>query len=282
MKAHLKPVQYHDLIFRLTACLIGAHIVVVYGDPRSTFEILLLKSYYLALAGSFVIAFVLFSLMRWIIIRLDHNFDWNRHPAQRAGMQLVAGLGLPALLAFLLAWAYFQLRGGVNILHTSYIRYDFEFIVSLLVMINLYYVAYSFFARWKQAEQLIRSIPHTSISEPKRATYQVSKGATNFLLPMDAIACFYRDQNLNKLRTFENEEYFIEETLDEVTAVLPEDNFFRANRQLIVNREACKGFDLLSYGKLDLRLHPDMSTNTVISQKRAVQFKKWLEQNAAA
>jgi hypothetical protein len=46
---------------------------------------------------------------------------------------------------------------------------------------------------------------------------------------------------------------------------------------LIINREACKGYDLLSYGKLNIKLQPTLTTDAVVSQKRARDFKQWIE-----
>lgn len=271
-----QPIRYNDLLFRVIASLVGAHIVVVYGETKSTLEILLMRAYYPAMLGSFVIAFLLFALMRWIIKRLDKHFDWQEKTIERIGMQLLAGMIVPSIAAFMLAWAYFQIRGGVNILHTSYVRYDFWFIVALLLMINFYYVAYFFFVRWKQAEALIRNIPADKTGKSVLpSAYTVSKGAQHFILPLAEIAYFFRQEEGNFLRTFSGEDFFVEDTLDDIEEQLPQEQFFRANRQLVISREACKGFALLTYGKLSLQLTPAFDGNAVVSQKRAVTFKKW-------
>ena len=96
------------------------------------------------------------------------------------------------------------------------------------------------------------------------------------MLPIDEIAYFYRRNDTNFLRTTKGEDFFINESLDEVQQQLPERRFFRANRQLIVHRKALKGFDLLSYGKLEATLVPPIDEEVVISQKRAAAFKKWI------
>jgi len=272
-------VSYNDLYFRIAACLIGSHILIVYGETLSTFQILLIPGYYYSLAGSFAIAMILFAFIREVVKRLDARFDWKHRAVERAGMQLLTGLVLPGVMAFLMAFVYFRIRGGINIFNTSYLRYDFDFIIALLLMINLYYIAYYFYARWHQAEKVLRElvIPAGSTEAVPKNTFQVSKGSGNILLPVSGIAYIYRDRDSNFLRTVTGEDYYIPETLDEVQQQLPEDLFFRANRQFIIHRNACTGYDLLSYGKLKANIVPAFNEEVVVSQKRAQAFKKWME-----
>ena len=279
-----KRVVYHDLFLRILACVIGSHIIVVYGESKSTFEILLTPAYYIAFSGSFIIAFILFSSLRRICIWLDKKHDWMENAIVRAALQLFFGLVIPGLLAFMLAALYFKIVADVNILKTSYLRYDFQFILLQILVINLYYVAYYFYSRWKHAEQVIGTIGvelGTQNQNSEKETFQVSKGAKNLILPVDEIAYCYREEDTNFLRTVAGEDFYLDESLDVVQQQLPNAKFFRANRQLILHRKACKGFDLLTYGKLKARVKPELPSDVVISQKRAVAFKNWIEAKSA-
>lgn len=273
------PVSYSDLYFRIVACLVGSHILLIYGETQSVFQILLLPGYYYSLIGSFLIAMILFALIRWVVKKLDTRFDWKKRTLERTGMQVVTGLILPCFLAFLLAFVYFQVRAGINILNTSYVRYDFDFIIALLLLINLYYVAYYFYVRWHQAEKLLAEMVVSADkgAKPAKKTFQVSKGAQNLLVNVEDIAYVFRDDESNFLRTVNGENYYIADTLDEVQQQLPETSFFRANRQFVLNRRACSGYELLTYGKLKANVSPAFNAEVVISQKRALAFKKWLE-----
>jgi hypothetical protein len=279
-----RQVQYNDLYLRIVACVIAAHIIVVYGEKESTFEILLTPVYYIAFAGSFIIAFILFWSLRKVCIWLDKKFDWMEQPVLRVALQVFFGLVIPGLLAFMLAALYFKAIADINILHTSYLQYDFQFILLQILLINLYYVAYYFYGRWALAEQVIGNLSRDFSIEkdnvPKE-TFQVSKGSKNLILPVDEIAYWFRDGESNFLRTMTGEDFFIPQSLDEVQQALPDHKFFRANRQLIIHRKACKGFDLLTYGKLKARLFPAYSSEVIISQKRALAFKNWIDSKAA-
>jgi hypothetical protein len=276
MLFRLKAALYHDFYFRVISCIIGAHIIVAYAIPLSIFQMLLDPYYYYALIPSFVIAIILFSIIRTIHIRLDRKFDWTERPIQRIAMQTFFGFVLPGLCAFLLAALYFFVRGR-NIFNTTYLTYDFQFILTLLLLINVYYIAYHFYARWSQAQKIISAFTHPMAAG--RQTFQVTKGQSNILLPIEGIAYFFREGESNYLRTFNGENYFMNATLDEVQQQLPEKMFFRANRQLIIQRQACKGYDLLDYGKLNVRLEPPLAVGAAVSQKRAKDFKQWIDKD---
>jgi uncharacterized membrane protein len=275
-----KPlVKYNDLYLRLVACIIASHIIVAYGEPLSTFEIILTAAYYPAFIGSFIIAFILMSALRKVCTALDKRFDWKEQPTVRAGLQFFFGLVVPGIFAFMLATLYFRIR-GVNIFRTSYLRYDFQFILMQVLIINIYYVAWYFYSRWSQAEQLIGSLGiglSKTAPNTQKETFQVSKGARNTVLATSEIAYCYREGESNFVRTMAGEDFFITQSLDEVQQQLPEQTFFRANRQLVLQRAACKGYELLSYGKLKAQVEPDCPAEVVISQKRALAFKRWLE-----
>jgi hypothetical protein len=279
---YTSPIAYKDLYLRLIVCVIATHIVIVYGETASTFEILLTQEYYYAFAGSFIIAFLLFGSVRSLFIRLDKNFDWMQEPIYRIGLQMFFGLMIPGLLAFLLAAMYFRLN-GINILDTSYLRYDFQFILLQILIINCYYIAYYFYGRWSQAKDVINRMKKTApiVNEAVKDTFQVSKGAANVLLGMDQIAYCYRKDESNFLRTVTGEDFYINLSLDEVQEQLPERNFFRINRQMIAHRQTCKRYDLLSYGKLRAELHPSFNAEVIISQKRALAFKNWIQESAS-
>eukprot|EP01133_Synstelium_polycarpum_P017051 gene17051-20313_t len=273
-------VEYRDIYLRLAACLIASHILVVYGETKSTFEMMLMPEYYYAVGGSTVIALILFTIMRAINIKLDKKFGWKDKTVQRLGMQVFWGLVVPAIVAFLLAAAYFYFRGA-NILQTSYLRYDFQVVLMQLLLINLYYVAYYFYQQWTHAEKTISKLAllHNEPATSHKETFLVSKGSGNLLLPLDTIAYFYRNGDNNFVRTINAEDYFVNTSLDDIQQQLPEDRFFRANRQILTHRQAVKGYDLMEYGKLEAKLYPALSIDTVISQKRAKEFKQWVDMN---
>src|SRR5690606_34994989 len=96
-------IRYNDLLFRLIISVLAAHGIVSFGEPQSLWELLLMPVYYVSVLVSFLIAFVLISVVRLLTLRLDRYLDWMESPFRRAVLQLSLGVLFPAILAFLLA-----------------------------------------------------------------------------------------------------------------------------------------------------------------------------------
>ncbi len=270
-------VRYNDLSLRVIASILAAHFIVVYGVEKTLFQILLTPIYYLAMAASITIAFILISFVRGVYIKLDRKFDWINKPVERTGLQVLLGLVVPGLLAFILAFIYFSLR-GMNILKTLYLRFDYPIILLLILFLNLYYLAYYFYGRMRIAETMVPNSPliETDNSGDSSKSFLVNLGVKNLPIPVENIAYFFREGDLNFLRTFNGEDFPVSFSLDEIEQSLNEADFFRANRQMLVSRQACKHFEVLMYNKLELFVDPAYKIPVVISQKRSKFFKGWI------
>lgn len=76
--------------------------------------------------------------------------------------------------------------------------------------------------------------------------------------------------------TFSGESYPLDKTLEALQAVLPEADFFRANRQFIVSRRAVKEISVWFGSRLALNLTLETPERIVISKARVPEFKTWL------
>lgn len=91
------------------------------------------------------------------------------------------------------------------------------------------------------------------------------------------IACFLRD-NLNYLHTFGGEKYLLDQnTLEEVEDLLDPRQFYRANRQCIVNIEAIQSVKPHENQKLTLTLKAPAKTEVDVSREKAPAFKRWFD-----
>ena len=268
----LSPISYKDIYFRIAGSLIGSHFIVMFGVEVSFFHVLLKPMYWIALAGSFAIAFLLMLLIRLISIRLDRKFSWEQRTIERISLQLLFGVVLPGIAAFLLAAGYFAIR-GYNILNTLYLRIDYPVILILILLINIYYLVYYVVTRLQQATtDNVKDIENTNM------VFLVNKGTRNVPVPVEDIAYIFREGDYNFLRTFEGEDYVFSSSLDDAEGKTSPANWFRANRQMLVNRKACKNYELLQYNKLELFANPEYKSSIIISQKRSKEFKQWLSQ----
>lgn len=115
---------------------------------------------------------------------------------------------------------------------------------------------------------------------------QNSKTQTRFLvrfgqkylaLDIKDVAYCYTENKTNYIVTFENRRYAIDQYLDELEEILDSQQFFRINRQFIVNYDAITGMYAYSKSRVKLDLKPPFeAADTVVSTQRSPIFKQWL------
>jgi len=273
------PVRYNDLYFRIIAALLAAHCIVAFGDKETLFQLLLDKYYYMALGSSFVIALILVSMVNFVTRKLDRFYDWKQYPVERTGLQLLAGLVLPAVVALLLAALYFKLN-GLDIFKTLYLQIDYPVIVGMILLFNLYYLAYYFYLRMRMAEMAVAQVSgNTNIGSDKSEIKEViiaSRGAKNIPIPVEKISYIYHQDQYNFIRTSDKEDFLVTDPLDTIQQQLSPKQFFRVNRQMLVNFNSCRHFENIENQKLRLHVLPESKEPIIISQKRAREFKDWM------
>jgi DNA-binding LytR/AlgR family response regulator len=97
------------------------------------------------------------------------------------------------------------------------------------------------------------------------------------LIPLQAsdISYVYIEAGLVKAVTFEGKSFRFDYTLDELAEMLDPANFFRANRQYLISRQAIKDIDLWFNSRLSVNLKLVVPEKILISKARIPEFKKW-------
>ena len=90
------------------------------------------------------------------------------------------------------------------------------------------------------------------------------------------IAYFYTKDRSQFIKTSGNEDLLIDKPLDEIESELDGRQFFRANRQFIINYNHVEKVQAWLSGKLKVQVTPAAYEDIVVSRLRASDFKKWL------
>ena len=98
------------------------------------------------------------------------------------------------------------------------------------------------------------------------------------LIPVEVmeIAYFYTNEKNNFIKTQDDHEYLIDQSLDDIESTLDPKKFIRANRQFILRREAIIKVHLWFGSKLKLDVKPSCSEEVIVSRERASAFRHWL------
>lgn len=74
----------------------------------------------------------------------------------------------------------------------------------------------------------------------------------------------------------EGKRYPLDQSLEEIEHLLDPENFFRINRQFLVNRKAISGMSVVSKSRVKLQLNPDYPAETIVSKERSPTFRLWI------
>jgi two-component system, LytTR family, response regulator LytT len=92
----------------------------------------------------------------------------------------------------------------------------------------------------------------------------------------DQIAYFYTKEKLQYIKTARNEDLIIDKTLDEIETEVNGKQFFRANRQFIINYHHIEKVHAWFSGKLKVQVTPQSYEEIIVSRLKATEFKRWL------
>jgi two-component system response regulator LytT len=110
-----------------------------------------------------------------------------------------------------------------------------------------------------------------------RKRFLIQSNESFFHLPVEDIALFYSMQGITFAVTFEKREYQVNFSLGNLKDQLQPDNFFKINRQFIVNIDAIKRVHSYFNGKLKLEIKPSHAEDVIIGKDKAASFKRWMD-----
>jgi hypothetical protein len=120
----------------------------------------------------------------------------------------------------------------------------------------------------------------TSPTDPEIAKKRIITYHKDELIKLDTheIAYVFLDNGLTWFYTFEDRQYNSSNSLDEIMKWLDNANFYRANRQFIINIRSMQSILLYGKNQLKLIMKPAIDTEVIISKNKVAEFKQWLDQ----
>ncbi|MBC7557254.1 MAG: response regulator transcription factor [Chryseobacterium sp.] len=109
--------------------------------------------------------------------------------------------------------------------------------------------------------------------EPKLSRILVKIGYNLKIISTDEVSCFYSENKIAYLQT-KDRVYPTDFTLEELEQSLDPKEFFRVNRQVIINLNFIKNIHTSPYYKVDLEFQPELEIT--VSRDRVKEFKDWL------
>lgn len=100
---------------------------------------------------------------------------------------------------------------------------------------------------------------------------------STIVIKIEDIAFFSIQHEITYLHSFNNKKYPLYKKLDHIESVCPKNDFFKINRQMIINKNAILSYEPYFNRKIILHLSVKTEENPVVSRLKVSSFKKWLE-----
>ncbi len=110
-----------------------------------------------------------------------------------------------------------------------------------------------------------------------KKSFLVFKNNKYTTIPTEQIAFIYIKYESSTIMTFQGQEYAIDQSLDQVQAQLSARQFFRLNRQYLVNFSAVKEVEHYFARKLLVKLTVPTPEKLLIGKEKTSSFLSWLE-----
>lgn len=112
---------------------------------------------------------------------------------------------------------------------------------------------------------------------PAQKRFMVQVGNKLKVVELSEIAYFTSDAKVTFVTTkADGKRYPIEPSLKQLENTLPQNDFFRINRQYLIHRQSVKELLYLSTSRVKVSLLPPNEEDVVVARERLGQFKKWL------
>jgi len=119
-----------------------------------------------------------------------------------------------------------------------------------------------------------------NLKMPKSSAYKtrflINKGDSMIPVKASDIACFYAEDKEVFLLTHDNKRHIIPHSIEELSAKLDPQHFFRVNRQFILSSESIRKVHNYFNFKLKVEIMPDSKLEIVVSRARTAAFKAWM------
>ena len=121
------------------------------------------------------------------------------------------------------------------------------------------------------------NLPATSFSRVGKRSFLVFRHNKYMTVPTENIAFFFVKYSTSMIMCFDRQEYAVNYSLDHIQELLSDQQFYRMNRQYLINFSAVKEVEHYFARKLLVNLAVPIKEKLLVSKEKARSFLDWLE-----
>jgi DNA-binding LytR/AlgR family response regulator len=116
------------------------------------------------------------------------------------------------------------------------------------------------------------------ISQTHKSRFLVKVGSNMLSVLTRDVELFFISERSVFIRTFQGKTYDVDYSLDQLQQLLDPDQFFRINRNYLVNIDAVTKLVSYSSSRIKIDLQPEFkSDELIVARDKVSEFKKWMD-----
>ena len=115
------------------------------------------------------------------------------------------------------------------------------------------------------------------VEEKAQISFSIRLEDRMYFVPVDTIAFIYLENEMVYLTDFKGEKHVISKTIQSLEEAIPAQQFYRINRQMIVNRHAIKDVEPYHNQRIVVHLTVPTPEKAIIPRLKVKAFLSWIE-----
>jgi two-component system response regulator LytT len=124
--------------------------------------------------------------------------------------------------------------------------------------------------------EMIKKMLVNPIDRTFKKRFTIKMGQQLKMINIDEVECFFSENKGTYLHTFENRNYLLDATLEQLETELDPQNFFRVSRKFIIPMKGIKEIQLHSNSRLKVILPTYKDDEVIVSREKVADFKTWI------
>ncbi|MEI7510521.1 MAG: LytTR family DNA-binding domain-containing protein [Flavobacterium sp.] len=124
--------------------------------------------------------------------------------------------------------------------------------------------------------EMIKRMLVNPIDRTFKKRFTIKMGQQLKMVPIEEVECFYSENKGTYLHTFDNRNYLLDTTLEQLETELDPNDFFRVSRKFIIPMKGIKEIQVYSNSRLKVVLPTFNEDEVIVSREKVADFKNWL------
>ncbi|WP_264521920.1 LytR/AlgR family response regulator transcription factor [Flavobacterium sp. N1994] len=124
--------------------------------------------------------------------------------------------------------------------------------------------------------EMIKKMLVNPMDRNYKKRFTIKMGQQLKMINIEEVECFYSENKGTYLHTFDNRDYLLDNTLEQLETELDPKDFYRVSRKFIVPLRGIKEIQIYSNSRLKVILLSYKDDEVIVARERVNDFKEWL------